>query len=914
MMRRADSSVGRPRTVLALAAVLPGILLAVGAVAEELAVKHPILDHTLVPRRARSYEQAEPERVMAMSEAEMLRLIPTRQGVLFCGCPNCSGGQQESNQFDWSIDRPFELRCKYCGHVYPSEKYAPNRTDTGTNELGETVSYRYYFDEKSGRDFWLEAHADYLRRAWFVVQCLALAREYHKTHRPEHARRAALILNVFARAFPHMAAIQQWPYQRRRIMEPVPPYASGGRWGRNGASEVPHSLPEAYDLIYDSGELERLSREEGVDARQRINDFFRGTVRLIWAFEPEPTGIHLNNLAEGYVFGIINIGRLIGEPEFVHWGYRWVGNILRDGFCYDGMWHESPSYHYHVGGIRRIMLTLKGYSDPPGYRSPKDGLRLDNVDLQQQIPFLQKAVRAPDAIAYPNGHICPVHDSWASSHPSPVREQTVSTILPGFGHASLGRSRGKDQLQAQLHFSGGYGHQHYDSLNFSLFAKGAEMLSDIGYTHSKLRAWAISTAGHNTVVIDRKNQSSRNSDGDLLLFVPDLAGLAAVEACGERAYPELAETYRRLLLLVPVSESDAYVVDIFRVKGGSTHDWLLHGSANEEMTAECSLPLTPFADTLLEPGEEWKEPIGESSTFSPYGVIREARRAQTDGSFDMTLRYAAPEGPTAGAGVRLHWVGSGNSEVFLAKSPRVRPAEGDDNKVYDFLMPQLVVRRRGSSPLSSTFAAVHEPFGTKSFIDGVRALPLDPPGEFSAALEVRCGEFTDTVVSTLDEPPYPQRRLPNGAVVRGRLVILRERAGRPEAAWMLDGIEAAKGGLRVSLDAPRYEGAIESATRREDGAPEDAFITSPPLPVGEALSGQWMVVTHGNGYTHGYEVARVERHEGRSVIILRDDHGLRIAEGQTQECYFPGRTIPGVNRFLLIGASARRWESPSGAR
>jgi len=40
--------------------------------------------------------------VLALSEAEMLALIPERAGVRFVGCPNCDGGTQE-NQLGWTI-------------------------------------------------------------------------------------------------------------------------------------------------------------------------------------------------------------------------------------------------------------------------------------------------------------------------------------------------------------------------------------------------------------------------------------------------------------------------------------------------------------------------------------------------------------------------------------------------------------------------------------------------------------------------------------------------------------------------------------------------------------------------------------------------------------------------------------------
>ena len=895
---------------LAVAAVALGVVVAVerSAVAGEAgAVKHPVLQHDIDSKNAAGHERAA-GRVMAMSEAQILELVPTKSSIMFCGCPNCSGGQQENGQFDWTIERPFELRCKYCKHVYPSREYPMDQTAEGVNALGETVTYKYYLDEKSGRDYWLEAAADRFRRYWFVSQCRTLAACYHLTQKPEYARRAGLILNRFAEAYPHMAVLNQWPYRRRSVAKPAPPYPSaGGKWGRWMPAEVPGGLPEAYDLIHDSPELDKLSVELGTDVRKRIeDDFFRATVTYTFTFGERPVGRHLNNMAPFYTKNIIQIGRVIGEPQYVHWGYDWVDEILREGFSYDGMWQEAPSYHYQtIGGIRRVIAALKGYSDPPGYKSPVDGRRLDDVDLENQIPFVAKALAAPEAVAYPNGRICPVHDTWAKSRSSSPRQETVSTILPGFGQAALGRGTGADQLQAQLHFSGGHGHAHADNLTFALFAKGQEMLSDIGYSHSKLRRWTISTPGHNTVVVDRKDQSTRDSDGDLLMFLPEAAGLSVVEACGKRAYPKLAQTYRRQLVMVPISDKDAYVVDLFRVKGGKVHDWMLHGSADHDMTAKCSLPLAAREGTLLEPGEKWVEPIGESSSLLPYGLIREPSQVKTGDAFNVTFRYADSDEKRTGKGVRSYLLGGTETEVFLGKSPRVRSVEGDDQKIYDDWMPQLVVRRRGAVPLESLFAAVHEPFQSEPIVGEVRAVPLEASAGGCVAMEVRHGEFVDTIVSTMDESPYPERQLPDGIKIEGRLGILRQRADKVIAAWLVDGTRLTKGDFALTCDTARYEGTIDSATRKSDGAALDSFITTTELPSDNTLAGRWMIVTHGSGHTHGYEIESVNRADGRSVIILRDDHGLRIADGTTEERYFPRRKIEGPNRFVVAGWAAK---------
>ena len=89
---------------------------------------------------------------------------------------------------------------------------------------------------------------------------------------------------------------------------------------------------------------------------------------------------------------------------------------------------------------------------------------------------------APATIAYPDGRVCPVHDTWANArHGLRPRKKSACRICPGYGHALLGAGTGDHQTQAHLHFSGGYGHTHLDNLNFGLFAFGREMLADIEY-------------------------------------------------------------------------------------------------------------------------------------------------------------------------------------------------------------------------------------------------------------------------------------------------------------------------------------------------------------------------------------------------------------------------------------------------
>ena len=103
----------------------------------------------------------------------------------------------------------------------------------------------------------------------------------------------------------------------------------------------------------------------------------------------------------------------------------------------------------------------------------------------------------------------------------------------------------------------------------------------------------------------------------------------------------------------------------------------------------------------------------------------------------------------------------------------------------------------------------------------------------------------------------------------------------------------------TEAEAGSYAGAISGAARVVDGADHDAFVTDVSLPEGEALHGAWMIVAHGNGYTHGYEIDRVETQGARTVAILTMDHGLRINGNQTREVFFPQREFEGTNTFTI---------------
>lgn len=832
-------------------------------------------------------------RVMAMTEAEMVALVPDKTGFRFMGCPNCDEGTQEG-QLRWSISDPHRVKCRFCDMVFPNDQYPEDRVMTVVNPVGVEVAYPYW-EDATGYRYLFSARGWREARSYFSNIAQRFGELYQATGKVAYARRAALILDAFARYYPGFLVSRDWPH-RPKGFATEPPYPNGGgKWGRWRHDEMPTNLVFAYDSIYGSGELERLSEEVGADVKARIeNGFFRGAIR-----QDQFHGIVYGNAGPRIYEGYIAIGRVLTDPGLVHEGVRRSRELFRRMFYEDGFWMEgSVGYHQMtMGGMNRVFRAVRGYSDPPGYVHPEDGTRLDNMDLSRDIPVIASAERILEVCRYPDGRQMTMHDNWAHFRNLKVPEQSVSTLLAGVGHAWLGRGTGDEQAQLHLHFSGGYGHQHADNLNMGLFAKGRELLPDVGYTHTRHRVWSTSTLCHNTVVIDEQRQYSGGrqgpSDGRLLAFEPGFDVVKWVEAGGERAYPGVAQVYRRALLLVNAGESDVYAVDLFRVTGGSQHDWSLHGDADADGDAKVSVPLAPYGEHML-PGVDVRFPTGESDRGDAegrniaYAYFQNVSRGTTSG--DLKVTFGIDDSPVA---VRTHIPGQAGAEVFAGDAMSFRRAEENDALLDRFRMPIFLLRRKGPAPLSSLFVAVHEPYDGEPFVDDVRLEKMDGDAVGISVSHhgvvdhiLYRGSSGDSAVSMGD------------LSLNGDVGFVRMRNGRPEMMGLWGGTML-KWKQIVLEGSGAYEGEVTGTMRRDAGAQYDALVVASELPDGDLLNGATAVVTFGDGSTRGCGVRAVSREANVRHVVLDADPGFDVDSDGMRHLFFPHREIPGTVHYRL---------------
>jgi hypothetical protein len=439
------------------------------------------------------------------------------------------------------------------------------------------------------------------------------------------------------------------------------------------------------------------------------------------------------------------------------------------------------------------------------------------------------------------------------------------------------------------------------------------------------------------VVVDRAAQNGTSTKGRLLAWADDGRGRSFVQVEDAGAYGLPVSRYRRSLLLDATDADAPYVVDVFEVRGGRTHDYALHGPTVFDSTATTDLTLAPQA------GERPLLTADEAAAYDPakhqYGQFTAVRAGATRSVFSVDFRltdpypipaYAAnPRYPTpksfhyaidpaayadrGAIGVRTWFVespagaaevgaGSGG-RVFLGQTPSLLRSGLTGGPLTEKLFrPSLLVRHVGREGLESVFVAVHEPYYRESKIKSVRRLPTAESDRSAVALEIERSDRVDTVLLTLDGDGASTQS-PGTASLRGRLGVVLRSPGRPPAGWLVGGTRLTEGDFTLTAERSAYEGTIHDVASRWTGASENFFTTATPLPEGTTLRGRVLIVHHGGdspqAADEGYAIDRVERRGEKTVVHLADDPGLRIRDGVTEEVFLPRRRWSGPNRFTL---------------
>jgi heparinase II/III-like protein/alginate lyase len=488
----------------------------------------------------------------------------------------------------------------------------------------------------------------------------------------------------------------------------------------------------AYDLIHDFG---ALTDEQRAEVETKL-------IRAM-AENIDKNRMGKSNWQTWHNAALLWAGAVLGDEVMAR---RALGD-RKHGFAYqmtasvmpEGLWFENSwGYHYYTmmamthitEGARRLGIDLYGH---PMMRKMYT-LAFDYQMSDGSLPRFGDAVQ--DSIvrrineqayaAYGDERILAALSAtptWGSTllgrdlSKKATPAQLGSKVFPGAGHAIL-RTNGPGKLSAAMTF-GPYGgfHGHFDKLSFVLFSHGKEQAVDPGRAKSQAyrlpihTQWYKSTAGHNAVLVDGKDQ--KGVTGKLLSF-------AANDSCAGVAVdagPVFADVeHRRCLIL---TERYLVVVDTLESTDGTSHtfDWIYH---NAGTGIACDLPAGEAKLGTGSPGFKYLQDV------KAYAVKDQEQALLTVTGEKVSTRM-------------LMLTHSGD-QVFTATGPFRSVADR---------VPMVVVRRTGTR---ANFVTVIEPLaaGAKPIVRGLKESRL----KGASWCEIHCGDHVDRVVFSWAGQPF----------------------------------------------------------------------------------------------------------------------------------------------------------------
>lgn len=844
-----------------------------------------IMNHPVYPPQNTNRKQLEElcAPFLAMSMEELLALVPPQGGFLYAGCPNCQGGTGDDN-ITWNLSLGDKVQCRYCKMVFPNAQYPENEQVKMEMPAGGIQVFNIHAN-KNGKQYWFEAKRWYAQRDMLDKATYNLAQLYRiaPTQYQEAGRRAAAIMERFATLYPHYIVKYEYPSTPKVLLTDQDrkngyktklgtgaEYAA--KWSAWGYMDISISMLWAYDQLAGS------DVPTGQQRKRIEGDLFDGMIRFVDGHGNLP----INNMSPTLWRAQAIASNVLGRPEVAKDILPGIHQMLLTGFTSDGFWREGTvSYHRQTaGGFQNILAVLY-----PGQKNSAS-----NKSLQQEYPEIYRTLYVTDDLRLPNGHYAALNDTWATEkyRGTPI-EKSQPHLMPGLGYGILGRGQGKQQSQVHLKYSGRFGHHHYDSLNLLLFACEKELVSDLGYTHNKARPWASSTAAHNTVVVDGLNQipgeAPRKAMGDLLLFNAKDEDFQAIESTALQAYSGLTD-YRRALISVQAGSEVQYTVDIFNAAGGTSHDWILHGSAMEPQQLEWttfdnkplpedSLPSLLPASYNFIPAEAEKDHAMIFEGPWAYGHFQNVKQHKTNQNIKATFRYL--EDPQRGL---QSWVLGGNeSAYFKADSWSVRGI-ADQAKLDERLRTSFIVRRAGGT---NCFTAVHVPFVNKPAVQQVTAYPWRADG---TALKIEHSSGTDYVLYQ-NRPGLHQTNIDGHAVqFEGRVGLIRMQNDQVKLKMI--------GGSKLQFDGHVLTASAPSAPLME--VDKNTFTVKGSFNV---APGEVVIIRHGDGHTSAFHVDTTQKNGANTVIHIKEPAPfLKEDDGSLKMLFFPHLNLKGPHQVF----------------
>ncbi|MBI3948472.1 MAG: heparinase II/III family protein [Armatimonadetes bacterium] len=431
-----------------------------------------------------------------------------------------------------------------------------------------------------------------------------------------------------------------------------------------------------------------------------------------------------------------------------------------------------------------------------------------------------------------------------------------SDHLGGYGQAVLQTGTPENGRALWTFYGHNKRHWHADCLSIGLYAHNVDMLPDLGYPEytgawPQRIAWTSHTPSHNTLFV---NDTRSATGGKLALFAVQ-PPLRAMEVTSASAYPDL-KTYRRAVALVDVSDTESYILDVFRARGGRSHRLSYHGPAQSAQVSGLTLVPQPTG-TFAGPGVAFAQLPGEGETiyntngFSYlYDVARSGGRVEQPYTVDWRaedLRGRIAEGKEPH--LRLHAL-TPCDEVALASGDPPQNKPGNPRRLRYLLQSRL------GEDVASQFVTVLEPYDRTPFIKGVRRLQVehnaDPNSVAAVAVELASGA-TDILIAC--ETPT-RVEVEGGVRFDGRIGWVRRMGGEVRAMRMAGGTLLQVGDVKLTAPVATYQGKIKGVDISDPH--NNRVVLDPPLPLEVSFMGRTIHFQNDLPIDTSYHIAGVK--------------------------------------------------------
>ena len=770
---------------------------------------------------------------------------------------------------------PTQVITLYGGKSWPAYGYAAIHSSFSGHARIHQCRYAANGAEKLALAYAITGEACYARAAAAILRRFAQVHPHYLVH-SAYGDIADMPPKVAATHVNNLPEDEWCPPGNVPDRKLYPGYWMVMRWGSSAGMEGTslHKLILAYDLV--------ASTLDDAERRTIERDLLLDAAPLLFA---DPA---INNKTGMNRAAVALIGVVCGDPLLVRFGLDGFVRAVRDWWLPDGGTPESLGYSsMMLHGVWRIAEALRHYSDPPDIDLPP--VRLDKLDLyawpryravwqgmaRTLLPNLEYPLLADNrkpchlspmlatvlARAYPTEQHTQLCDAiqaiprcyagriaqfWYGAHldsaplfyrrahnaiPRAALPAFVSDLGPDLNIGTLRSGQDGRQSALILSAAGWKGHHHFDHLNLYYWHDQQEWLTDLGYLWDMedVNPKVKRTLAHNLVLVDEAEQRSKGRQGTFHLFHADPAGVQVMEASSD-VY-DAATTYRRTVAVLGEGEQEI-VVDIFRVEGGTTHDWVLHGPHNHWQVE--GLTLAPHHAHLYD--------------------LHSVQRATS------TTPWVATWGEGDEAPFRVHLPASDGETVYIGQGFGQRAAFDRGATV------PYVVRRRVGGP--SVFVTV---YSVGDFVRQV-SVPHCDATTLNVVVQIATTQGTHTVVS-LGPERNPLHVEMDGAALACDGAIA---AITPTGATLLGGTHLTWGHKRLAQPVGEIGGEILGSFVQPEQS--GLFVAGDPAHLSQ-LVGYWIAVTTAAapGRVRWFPVLAVETEGNQCVLVTRcQDDGYNI--------------------------------------